>query len=129
MILPRPFEFLSLNGCQSVNFGAFPFGSESMKYCFSKCFCKLSSQSKAFFVINVNAILTLQLRPHAGPLSMILMHICASLQAHISPCLRTLQREFCWAKGWASMEKHTANARNSRISWLCKSLLFVCDLR
>ena len=31
-----------------------------------KWFCKLRSQTKSFFVINVNAILTLQLRPQAG---------------------------------------------------------------
>ena len=30
------------------------------------CFCKLSSQTKSFSVINVNVILTLQLSPHVG---------------------------------------------------------------
>ena len=39
----------------------------SERHCitFPKCFCKLSSQTKSFSVINVNAILTLQLPPHA----------------------------------------------------------------
>ena len=66
---PCPFEFWNLNGCQSVNFGAndFSFWLRVKEILLSLSgFGKLSSQTKSFFIINLNAILTLQLRPHTG---------------------------------------------------------------
>jgi hypothetical protein len=63
-----------------------------------KWFCKLSSQTKSFFANNVNAILTLQLRPHAGqgPMLVTLTNMGPELQSQ--NCIDVpMLRKNCWS--------------------------------
>ena len=64
---PCPFEFWSLNGCQLVNFWANDFSFWLRVNEILLFQSKLSSQTKSFFMNNVNTVLTLQLMTSMGP--------------------------------------------------------------